>query len=305
MVLTILQRFARAIITLFAVLTFSFVLVRLGGNPGLLLLGPTADPATVKAINHKYGLDQSVWVQFWRFLGRAVHGDLGDSISQGQPALHLVLQRLPVTLELAFMSFGFGLGLAFLFSLTVQIFYANRLRNALLWVGALIQAIPTFLLGIVLVLVFAVEWRLLPALGAGGFDHLILPVLSLGLFEFALYLRLFNVAFDEEATKDYMRTAYATGQRRVGVIVRHSLPNAVLPLITLAGLNLGNLIAGTVIVETIFSLPGDGQLVNNAINSRDYPMVQAGIIVFAVFVIAINVVVDVLYIFLDPRVRSA
>jgi peptide/nickel transport system permease protein len=305
MILTIVRRFVRAFITLFGVLTFSFILIRLGGNPGLLLLGPTADPATVKAINEKYGLNDSVWVQFWRFLRNASHGDLGNSIVQGQSALHLVLGRLSVTLQLAFLSFAFGLVLAFGFSLTVQILYANRLRNALLWFGALVQAIPTFLLGIILVLVFAVEWRLLPALGQGGIKHLILPVLSLGLFEFALYLRLFNVAFDEEATKDYMRTAYATGQRRSSVIVRHSLPNAVLPLLTVAGLNLGNLIAGTVIVETIFALPGDGALVNNAINARDYPMVQAGIIVFAVFVIAINVVVDVLYVFLDPRVRSS
>ena len=305
MLLTIVRRLFRAVVTLVGVLTFSFVLIRLGGNPGLLLLGPTADPATVAAINQKYGLNDSVWVQFWRFMRNALHGDLGTSIVQGQPALHLVLSRLPVTLELAFLSFAFGLGLAFIFSLIVQILYANRLRNALLWIGAVIQAIPTFLLGITLVLVFAIELPLLPALGEGGIKFLVLPVLTLGLFEFALYLRLFNVAFDEEAAKDYLRTAYATGQRRSTVIVRHSLPNAILPLITVAGLNLGNLIAGTVIVETIFALPGDGALVNNAINSRDYPMVQAGIIVFAVFVIAINIVVDILYVVLDPRVRSA
>lgn len=297
------RRAVRAVVSLFGVLTIVFVIVRIKGSPAALLLGPAASPESVANLERALGLDRPLPVQYVSFLGNTLSGDLGDSIAFSRPALDLILERLPGTLLLAISAFVFGLVVAFGLALVAELWGNAAFRDGLLWIGAVMQSIPTFLLGIVLILIFAIQLRVLPALGAESPESLILPVLTLGLFEVALYIRLFSVALGEQAGQDFVRTAYAKGRSKLQVTVGHVLPNAILPVITVAGINLGQLIGGTVVVETVFNWPGAGSLIYQGVNARDYPVVQAGVIVVATLFILINLAVDTTYAFLDPRVR--
>lgn len=299
----LLRRALRALVAVLGVLTVVFFIVRINGSPTLLLLGPSATPSAVASLNHALGLDRSLPVQYVSFLHSVLRGDFGNSIQYNSSAIDLVLQRLPDTLLLAFSSFAFGIVLAFGLSLATELWDLKGLRDALLWIGAVIQAIPTFLLGIVMILVFAIQLKVLPALGYSGVSSLVLPVVTLGCFEVALYIRLFTVAFLEQGAQDYVRTAYAKGRTRLQVTVQHILPNAILPVLTVAGINLGQLVGGTVVVETVFNWPGAGSLIYEGVSARDYPIVQAGVIVIATLFILINLAVDTLYAFVDPRVR--
>ncbi|HEU0103436.1 MAG TPA: ABC transporter permease [Mycobacteriales bacterium] len=297
------RRLVRAVITVFGVLTIAFVIVRLNGSPAQLMLGPDATPENIVAFDRAYGFDRSIPEQLLTFVGNGLQGDFGESIRFGRPSVELVLDQLPSTLLLAGSAFLFGLLLAFVLTLVVELYGGRRLRNAVLWIGALVQAVPTFLLGVLAILVFAIWLKLLPALGADGPTSLILPAVTLGLFEVALYVRLFAVSFDEQRSLDYVRTAYSKGQSRRAVVLHHMLPNAALPLLTVAGINLGQLIGGTVVIETVFNWPGAGQLIYQAVSAKDYPVVQAGVVVIAALFVLINLVVDLLYAVLDPRVR--
>jgi peptide/nickel transport system permease protein len=165
------------------------------------------------------------------------------------------------------------------------------------------QAIPVFWFGLLLILLFAVNLRWLPSLGRGTIAHLVLPALTLATYELALYLRLFNSSLATEGQQDYVRTAYAKGQSKVKVLLRHMLPNALLPLITIAGINLGLLLGGTVVTETVFSWPGVGRLIVQSVSPRDYPVIIAGVVVVCLIFVIINLIVDLLYAYLDPRVR--
>jgi len=180
---------------------------------------------------------------------------------------------------------------------------SQRLRAALLWIAFIRQAIPVFFFGLLLIILFAVVLRWLPSVGRGGIDNLILPAVTLATFEIALYLRLLDAAFGEQERQDYVRTAYAKGQTRTKVVLRHMLPNALLPLVTIGGINLGILLGGTVVTETVFSWPGMGRLIVQAVAQRDYPVVIAGVVVASFLFVAINFIVDMLYGVLDPRIR--
>ncbi|GAA4680057.1 ABC transporter permease [Frondihabitans cladoniiphilus] len=299
----ITRRLIQGVVTVFGVLTVTFFLVRLSGNPAALLLGPEASQQAIAALSHTLGFDQPLIVQYGKFLGGVVTGNMGNSLAQNLPAMGLVLQRLPNTLELALSSFVLGLVLAFVVVLLLQLSGSSRLRNAILWFASARQAIPSFWLGLVLVLVFAVQLKLLPSIGNQSIKSLVLPAFTSATLELALYIRLLDGGFGDQLRQDYVRTAYAKGQTRTKVIVRHMLPNAVLPIITVAGLNLGSLLGGTIVVELVFAWPGVGQLLINSISSRDYTLVQAAILVIALFFVIVNFLVDLLYSVLDPRVR--
>ncbi|MGH3117893.1 MAG: ABC transporter permease, partial [Gaiellales bacterium] len=178
-----------------------------------------------------------------------------------------------------------------------------RLRSAFMWLGFVRQASPEFWFGLLMILLFSVTLGWFPSLGRGGVENLILPATTLATYELALYLRLFNTAFGEESSQDYVRTAYAKGQGRTGVIVRQMMPNALLPIVTIAGINLGVLLGGTVVTETVFAWPGVGRLIVQAVSQRDYPVIQAGLLVVCIVFVLVNLVVDLLYAVLDPRVR--
>lgn len=299
----ITRRTIRAVLTVLAVLTIAFFLVRLAGDPVALLVPVQATSADIARIRAELGFDQPLYVQYLKFMGDAVQGDFGDSLRQQVPALGLVLERLPATLELAFSAFFLGIGLAFICGACMQLSSSRRLRSALMWAAFTRQAVPVFFFGLLMILIFSVFLGWLPSLGRGGWQHLILPAFTLATYELALYLRLFNNAFSEEGSQDYVRTAYAKGQSRAGAILRHMLPNALLPIVTIAGINLGVLLGGTVVTEIVFSWPGVGRLIVQAVSQRDYPVVQAGLLVVSTIFIVVNLLVDLLYAVLDPRVR--
>lgn len=302
--LSVLKRVAQALLTVLGVITITFFLVRLAGDPAVLLLPVEATDADIAELRAALGLDRPLLVQYLTFLGNALSGDFGMSLRQNAPALHLVLERLPATLELALSSFVLGILLAFALGLATRLVPSTRFRSAVMWLALTRQAIPVFSFGLLMILVFSVWLRWLPSMGRGGIANLVLPVITLATYELALYLRLFNAALSTEQRQDYVRTAYAKGQSRVQVILRHMLPNALLPLVTIAGINLGLLLGGTVVTETVFSWPGIGRLIVQSVAQRDYPVIIAGVFVVSLVFVAINLAVDLLYGVLDPRVRA-
>jgi peptide/nickel transport system permease protein len=216
-----------------------------------------------------------------------------------------VLERVPATLELALTSFALGIGLAFIAGIVMRMSKSAWLRSAIMWVALARQAIPVFSFGLLMILIFSVTLHWLPSLGRGTLANLVLPAVTLGTYELALYLRLFNASLATEARQDYVRSAYAKGQGRVQVLLFHMLPNALLPLITIAGINLGLLLGGTVVTETVFSWPGVGRLIVQSVSQRDYPVIIAGVFLISVIFVVLNFLVDLLYGLLDPRVRLA
>ena len=268
-----------------------------------MLLPIEATDRDIAEFRRALGLDQPLPIQYLKFLLSAIEGDFGVSLRQRTSALGLVIERLPATLELALTAFVLGIVLAFLLGLAMRLSNSPRLRAVIMWAALIRQAIPVFWFGLLLILLFAVNLRWLPSLGRGTIAHLVLPALTLATYELALYLRLFNSSLAAEGQQDYVRTAYAKGQSRVNVLLRHMLPNALLPLITIAGLNLGLLLGGTVVTETVFSWPGVGRLIVQSVGQRDYPVIIAGVVVVCLIFVIVNLIVDLLYAYLDPRVR--
>jgi ABC-type dipeptide/oligopeptide/nickel transport system permease component len=305
MVTFIAMRIGRSMLTILGVLTVVFFLARLAGDPVALLLPVQATNADLERMRAELGLDQPLVLQYVNFLGQAVQGNFGESIRQQTPALQLVLERLPATLELALASFTLGILLAFVCGTSMQLSKSAKLRSALMWLAFIRQAIPVFWFGLLMILLFSVTLDWFPSIGRGGVTHLVLPAVTLATYELALYLRLFNTAFAEEGGQDYVRTAFAKGQSRRGVVLRQMLPNALLPIVTVAGINLGVLLGGTVVTETVFAWPGVGRLIVQAVSQRDYPVIQAGLLVVSIVFVLVNLAVDLLYAVLDPRVRLA
>jgi peptide/nickel transport system permease protein len=299
------RRLLQSALTLLGVLTATFFLVRLAGDPTTLLLPVEATTDEVANFRTALGLDQPLLVQYMKFVAHAVEGDFGISLRQRTPALELVLERLPATLELALTSFILGLILAFAIGLAMRLSGSARLRSAVMWIALARQAIPVFWFGLLLILLFSVTLHWLPSLGRGGVAHLILPAITLSTYELALYLRLFNSSLATEAKQDYVRTAFAKGQSRSKIVIKHMLPNALLPLVTIAGINLGLLLGGTVVTETVFGWPGVGRLIVQSVSQRDYPVIIAGVFVVCLIFMVVNLIVDLLYAYLDPRVRLA
>jgi peptide/nickel transport system permease protein len=299
----LIKRVLQSVLTIFGVLTATFFLVRLAGDPAALLLPIEATDRDIAEFRRALGLDQPLPIQYLKFLLSAIEGDFGVSLRQRTSALGLVIERLPATLELALTAFVLGIVLAFLLGLAMRLSNSPRLRAVIMWAALIRQAIPVFWFGLLLILLFAVNLRWLPSLGRGTIAHLVLPALTLATYELALYLRLFNSSLAVEGQQDYVRTAYAKGQSRVSVLLRHMLPNALLPLITIAGINLGVLLGGTVVTETVFSWPGVGRLIVQSVSQRDYPVIIAGVVVVCLIFVIVNLVVDLLYAYVDPRVR--
>ncbi|KQR03844.1 hypothetical protein ASF72_05900 [Arthrobacter sp. Leaf141] len=301
----LLHRIAQAAFTLFCVLTFAFVLGRATGKPAGLLLPDNATAAEVDALNGALGFNEPLHVQFGAFLANVLAGDFGQSYRQREPALDLVIERLPATFELAFWSFLLGLVLALAAALAIQLTGSRTLRSLFIWGGSLRQSVPDFFFALLAVLVFSVALGLLPSLGRMSPASLVLPVLTIATGQFVLYVRLMDAALSDQASQDYVRTAFAKGQSRARVLVSHMLPNALLPVLTMAGLNLGSLLGGTVVVEAVFAWPGLGQVLTDAVSQRDFPIVQAGLLVVALIFVTVNLAVDLLSAKVDPRVSLA
>lgn len=300
----VVRRLLRAVTTLLVVVTVAFIFLRLSGDPVRLLLSLDATEEQVEALRADLGLDAPVVVQYFRFLSGIIRGDLGDSILQRRSALALVLERLPATLELAAVAFG----LALLLGPTIGIASAIRHRSVLdrftIGVMNVLQGVPSFVVAILLILVLTVWLGWLPSSGRGEPQQVVMPAASLAVALAAGQARLVRAVLLDVLRQDYVRTARAKGLRGTHVIRRHALRNAALPVVTVLGLDLATLLGGAVIVETVFAWPGVGRLVVDAVAARDYPVVQAAVLVVAAIFVGLNVLVDLSYGLLDPRVRD-
>ena len=287
----------------FGVVTLVFAALRLSGDPAATMLPGDASVEELTALRQQLGLDRPLWLQYLQFLGSAVSGDFGTSFRHQQPALPLVLERLPATLELA----GAALVLAIVVALPLGILAAIH-RGRVLDVAAMAfavvgQATPYFWMGIMLILVVSVELGWLPTSGRGGLERLILPAVTLGTHFAASLARLTRTSMLEVFGQQFVTTARAKGLSEWSVVLGHTLKNAAVPVITLIGLQFGTLLGGAVVTETIFAWPGVGRLAVQSVFVRDYPVVQAGVFVLALTFVAINLMVDLLYGVLDPRIR--
>jgi len=280
-----------------------FLILHLTGDPALLLLPPDASAEDIAKFRKAMGFDDPWPVQYLRFLKGAVRGDFGESVRHGEPAMSLVLERLPATFELA----GAGLLIALCLAIPAGIVSAVRRNTAVDYVSTVVallgQAMPTFWLGIMLILVFSVRLSWLPSSGRGDIEHLILPSITLGLFTTARITRLTRSGMLEVLGQDYIRTARAKGVSEPPVVWKHALKNASIPIVTIVGIELGTLLGGSVITETIFAWPGVGRLSVQAIFNRDYPVVQAAVFLLASTFVIVNFLVDIVYTYLDPRIR--
>jgi peptide/nickel transport system permease protein len=302
----LLRRLVQAAATIFIVITIAFFLGRLSGSPAALLLSNTATHAQIEALNARLGFNQPVLVQYLRYLGGVVTGNFGDSYrAPGVSSMTMVLQRLPASLQLGAVGLLLGVALAGIAAVLVHVARSRGLRVGLLTFGAARQAVPDFFFGLLLVLVFSVWLGVLPSLGNTRPGTIVMPALTIATTQFVVYFRLLDNALSEQGRLDYARTAVARGDSWPRIVVAELLPNAAVPVMTVAGISLGSFLGGLVIVENVFAWPGLGQLMLNSVDTRDFPVVQSGLIVVASLFVLANALVDVLSAWIDPRMRSA
>jgi len=297
------RRLLQSLIVLLGVSFVVFGILFLTGDPALVLLPPESTLEDIQKFREAMGFNDPFFVQYGRFLAGALRGNFGQSIRHGEPAFHLVVERMPATFQLA----GAALAVALALAIPAGIISAVRRNSALDYVSTVVallgQSMPTFWLGIMLILVFSVQLNLLPSSGRGTFAHLVLPAITLGLFTTARITRLTRSGMLEVLNQDYIRTARAKGVGDPPVVWKHALKNAAIPIVTIVGIELGTLLGGSVITETIFAWPGVGRLSVQAIYNRDYPVVQAAVFLLATTFVLVNLFVDMVYTYLDPRIR--
>jgi peptide/nickel transport system permease protein len=287
----------------FGVVTLVFAALRLSGDPAATMLPGDASVDELAALRRQLGLDRPLWLQYVQFLGGAVSGDFGTSFRHQQAALPLVLERLPATLELAGAALLLAVALALPLGILAAVYRGRILDVAAMAFAVVGQATPYFWMGIMLILIVSVELGWLPTSGRGGLERLILPAITLGTHFAASLARLTRTSMLEVFGQQFVTTARAKGLSEWSVVLGHTLKNAAVPVVTLIGLQFGTLLGGAVVTETIFAWPGVGRLAVQSVFVRDYPVVQAGVFVLALTFVAINLLVDLLYGVLDPRIR--
>jgi ABC-type dipeptide/oligopeptide/nickel transport system permease component len=315
----ITRRLIQGVAVLLVVSFICFIIFRYAGDPVLTLAGRYATLQEIEEVRKAFGLDRPFYVQYFRFIVNAVQGNFGKSYVSRVPALGLILERLPATVELAasaiFLAFVMGVGLGVLVSLKPYAF-----RNRFIMAGSLFNiSIPTFLTGILLIMIFAVYLKVLPPFGRGetvrigvwrtgfltwsGITHLILPAFTLGMYQLAVLLRLTRAGMREVLTEEYIKTAWSKGLPPRKVIFKHALRNVLIPVVTMTGLQFGELIAFSIVTETIFQWPGMGNLLLTSIYETDQPVIVTYIMLAALIILTINIVVDILYAYLNPKIR--
>jgi ABC-type dipeptide/oligopeptide/nickel transport system permease component len=320
----VLRRTANIIVVLFGMTLFVFLLLHLApGSPVNRLVGEQTTPEEIVELERKFGLDQPLHVQYLKFVGNALQGDLGTSVIYSTPAADLLFERLPATLELTLAAMVVTLLLA----IPAGILMSVRRGTWVDYLGTLFTiggvSVPSFWLGLMLILVLSVDLGLFAVSGKGpplvqgvvdafygdfgtlgeALRHLVLPAITLGAFQLAFLSRLTRSSILEELGQNYVRAARARGLPKFLVIAKHALRNALLPVLTVFGLELGSLIGGAVITEGVFAWPGVGQLIFQAVSGRDYPLAQAGILIIGTFVVLLTFMVDIAYGFIDPRIK--
>lgn len=299
----LLRRLYQAILVLLVVSGIVFVILHISGDPLALLMPQDAPPSDIEEMRRSLGLDKPLIVQYGLFLKNAAQGNLGISYHHGQPALKLVLERLPASLELVVTTILISLILA----VPIGVLAASRRgttvdRASLL--GSLIGiSAPPFWIGIVFILIFSVELQWLPSSGRGTWAHLILPAGSLALYRLALFIRLIRAGMLDIMTMDFIRTARSKGVSEQKVIYKHALKNTLIPFVTIAGMQMGSLLAGAIVTEKVFAWPGMGRLFLEAIGVMDFPVIIAWALVTSTIFLTVNLAVDIIYVWLDPRIR--
>jgi len=299
----LIRRLIHAVFVIFGVSVIIFILMYLTGDPTSVMVPNDATPEQIADLRHRMGFDRPIYVQYGLFVEHAVQGDFGYSYRIQQPALNLVLQRVPMTLRLA----GASVAISLIIAIPIGILAAvkrNSIFDRISMVGVLFgQSMPTFWFGIMAILLISVKLHWLPTSGYLGPKYIILPALTLGLYTSAVVARILRSSLIDVLNRDYIRTARSKGLVERAVLLRHALKNAAIPVITVVGLQVGYLLGGSVVTETVFSYPGMGLLAIQAIRGRDMPVVQAFVICTAVVIVLINLLVDLLYTYLDPRVK--
>lgn len=304
MALFIAKRVARLIIIVVGALTIMFLLQRLSGDPITVMLPDLANEQQAIELREDLGLDRPLYVQYGRFMGGALTGDMGTSYIQNQPVLEIVLERLPATLQLTFFAVVLATVGGTLFG-ALGALWRGKLADRLLIVGALLgQSIPTFWLGIMLILVVAVNLGWLPASGNGTWRHIILPGVTLAAFSLARTTRIARASMMETLSQDFVRTARSKGAGELRVVLYHALKNASISVVTVTAFMFSTLIGGAIVTETVFAWPGVGRLIVDSVLQRDFPVVLGSVYVVAVLVAVTYMLLDIVYGWLDPRIGS-
>lgn len=304
MIVSVLRRLLYGVLVLLGLTVVAFGLLNLAGDPAALLSSPDATPEDVERFRETHGFDRPLVVQYLSWLGDAVRGDLGYSYRHGSPALSVVLESLPATLALIAASVLVALVVAVPAGIFAAIRHGSRLDRMVIGLSVFTQSLPTFWIGIVMILVFAVGLRILPASGGGSVRHLVMPAIALGAFQVGTYARLLRSSMVEVLESDFIRTARAKGIRERRVIGLHALRNAAVPVVTVIGLQIGELYGGTIVTETVFGWPGMNRQAVQSIVAHDIPVVLAYILVVGVLVLVTNLLVETLYGVLDVRTRD-
>lgn len=300
----VVRRVPQALIALLGVSVVTFVLLMASGDPTFTLLAETKGytVADIARIRHEMGFDRPLYVQYGDYLWKALHGNFGTSIHQGAPAVRLVLERMPATIQLA----SSAMVLSVLISVPVGVIAAvrrNTLYDTLATFGALLgQSMPIFWLGIILIQVLSVTLRWFPVSGRGDIRHLLLPAIALAAYSTAQAARMVRSAMLEVLGENYISVARAKGVPEFTVIAKHALRNALLPVVTLLGIQFGSLLTGSIVTETVFAWPGVGRLIVQSIANKDFPIVLAGVTLFSLIFVGINLFMDILYMTLDPKI---
>ncbi|MEN9773504.1 MAG: hypothetical protein RL322_574 [Pseudomonadota bacterium] len=297
------RRFRQLILTLLGVVTLIFFLQRLTGDPTYLLVPETATKADIDALRQALGFDRPLWQQYLSFLGDLLRFDLGNSVVQNQPVTTIIASRLPYTLQLAMGALIVACGIGLPVGVILALYRTHPLVRPLAALVFAAQSMPTFWSGILLIMLFAVTLGWLPPSSVGGVEHLILPSIALGLLSMATFARITRTALLDELTRDYVRSARARGAATPYLLRRHLLRNASIPVISVGALEISNLLSGAVIVETVFAWPGLGQLTVEAILARDFMVVQGVVLLGAFVTVMLNLLADLLYSVVDPRIR--
>ena len=304
MIRYLLSKIIEAIIAIWGVVTIVFFVTRILGDPTTLLVPVGASAEQMAALRSQLGLDQPLLVQYLHFLQNILVGDFGQSFQFNRSAMQVVLERMPATMELAFTSIILGIILGAVFG-TIAALRRGKLAELIVMIFALLgQATPVFWLGIMLILFFAVDLGWLPTGGYGTISHLILPAATLAVYVCASIARLLRSSLVDVLREDYVRTAQAKGLMPATILWWHVGRNALIPVITMIGIIMGELLGGSVVTETVFAWPGIGRLIIQAIEGKDFPVIQAGVALVAFIYVVINLIVDLLYGVLDPRIRQ-
>lgn len=313
------RRVAQSLVVVVAMTIIVFLAVNVIGDPAAILISPDANQIERERIIAQLGLDQPLWQQYFSFLAGALHGNFGNSFVYGMPALHVIFERMPATIELAFAAMIFAITIGVPLGLYAGVRPKSRISKIIMTGSILGFSLPGFWVGLLLIMVFAVQLGWMPSGGRGetrellgkqwsfltrdGLHHMVLPALNLALFKISLVMRLVRAETQEVVPQDYIRTARAKGLDEERIIRVHLLRNIMIPVITIIGLEFGSLIAFSVVTETIFAWPGMGKLIIESIHVLDRPMIVAYLMIVVLLFVFINLIVDALYTALDPRVR--